>query len=181
MTVYYPIIPRRFITVVILPLEKFLPFDWLRAKVFQLNLKYFLVKITVTMVTQNRQIISSHELRKNGGKISRLWNQEIQELKENSENQNTEKKASTYLNVWTSWAKNKNFKINLLAYEAKHLDENKHMIVDREDSTRALIGREACFHESMYHIEREFKFWLVRVSLRYVLISNMNFSSFPAL
>ena len=72
MTVYYPIIPRRFITVVILLLEKFLPFDWLRAKVFQLNLKYFLVKITVTMVTQNRQIISSHELRKNGGKISRL-------------------------------------------------------------------------------------------------------------
>ena len=52
--------------------EKFLPFDWLRAEVFQLNLKYLHVKITVTMVTQNHQIIWSHELRKNGGKISRF-------------------------------------------------------------------------------------------------------------
>ena len=34
------------------------------------------------MVTQNHQIISSHELRENDGKIqSRFWNQEIQELK----------------------------------------------------------------------------------------------------
>ena len=82
------------------------------------------------MVTQNHQIISSHELRKNGGKISRFWNQEIQELKENSENQNTEKSTSTWLNVWTSWAKNKNFKTNLLAYEAKKFDENKHMALD---------------------------------------------------
>ena len=38
------------------------------------------------MVTQNHQIILSHELRKNGAKISRFWNQEIKELKENSEN-----------------------------------------------------------------------------------------------
>ena len=49
---------------------KFLSFDWLRAEV--LNLKYLLVKITVTMVTQNHQIISSHELRKNGVKICRF-------------------------------------------------------------------------------------------------------------
>ena len=56
---------------ILLP-EKFLPFDWLRAEVSQLNLKYLHVKITVTMVIQNRQIISSHELRKNGGKISRF-------------------------------------------------------------------------------------------------------------
>ena len=56
---------------ILLP-EKFLPFDWLRVEVFQLNLKYLHVKITVTMVTQNHQIISSHELRKNGGKISRF-------------------------------------------------------------------------------------------------------------
>ena len=76
---------------IILLNEKFLPFDWLRAEVFQLDLKYLHVKITVTMVTQNHQIISSHELRKIGGKISRFWNQEIQELKENLENQNTEK------------------------------------------------------------------------------------------
>ena len=47
-------------------------FDWLRADVFQLNLKYLHVKITVTMVTPNHHIISSHELRKNGGKISRF-------------------------------------------------------------------------------------------------------------
>jgi len=94
---------------ILLP-EKFLQFDWLRADVFQLNLKYLHVKITVTMVTQNHQIISSHELRKNGGKISRFWNQEIEERKENSENQNTEKKlhrpssmsAPAGTKTWTS-------------------------------------------------------------------------------
>ena len=83
------------------------------------------------MVTQNHQIISSHGLRKNGGKISRFWNQEIQELKENWENQNTEKSTSTWPSVWTSWAENKNFKTNLLADEAaKQLDKNKHMALD---------------------------------------------------
>ena len=82
------------------------------------------------MVTQNHQIISSHELRKHDGNISRFWNQEIQELKENSENQNTDKSTSTWLNVWTSWAENKNFKTNLLADEAKQLDKNKHMALD---------------------------------------------------
>ena len=51
---------------------------------------------------------------------------EIQELKENSENQNTEKSTSTWLNVWTSWAENKNFKTGLLAYEEKQFGENKH-------------------------------------------------------
>ena len=75
------------------------------------------------MVTPNHQIISSHELRKNSGKISRFWNQEIQELKENSENKNTEKSTSTWLNTWTSGAENKNFKTNLLADEAKQLEE----------------------------------------------------------
>ena len=82
------------------------------------------------MVTQNHQIFPLHELHKNGGKISRFWNQEIQELKENSENQNTEKNTSTWLNVWTSWAENKNFKTNLLADKAKQLDKNKHMALD---------------------------------------------------
>ena len=82
------------------------------------------------MVTQNHQKSSSHELGKNGGKISRFWNQQIQELKEISENQNTEKSTSTWLNVWTSWAENKNFKTNLLAYEAKQLDKNKRMGLD---------------------------------------------------
>ena len=52
--------------------EKFLPFDWLRAEVFQLNMKCLHVKMTLTMVTQNHLIISSHEVRKNGGKISRF-------------------------------------------------------------------------------------------------------------
>lgn len=42
-----------------------------------------------------------------------------QELKENSENQNTKKRSSTWLNVWTS----KNFETNLLPYEAKQLNE----------------------------------------------------------
>lgn len=50
--------------------------------------------------------------------------EEIQELKENSENQNTKKKStSTWLNVWTSWAESKNFETNLLSYDAKQLDE----------------------------------------------------------
>ena len=85
--------------VIILLPQKFLQFDWLRADVFQLNLKHLHVKITVTVVTQNHQIMSSHELRKNGGKII-FENQDNQELKENSENQNTEKSTSTWLNVW---------------------------------------------------------------------------------
>ena len=82
------------------------------------------------MVTQNHQMISSHELRKKGGTISRFRNQEIQEVKENSENQNTEKITSTWLNVWSSWAEDKNFKTNLLADEAKQLDKHKHMALD---------------------------------------------------
>ena len=60
----------------------------------------------------------------------RFWNQEIQELNENSENQKTEKSTSTWLNVWISWAENKNLKTNLLADEAKQLDQNKHMALD---------------------------------------------------
>ena len=35
-----------FLSAIILPYEKFLQFDWLRAVVFQLNLKYLHVKIT---------------------------------------------------------------------------------------------------------------------------------------
>ena len=50
-------------------------------------------------------------------------------LKENSENQNTEKSRLTWLSVWTSLAEIKNFKTNFLAY-AKQLDENKHMGLD---------------------------------------------------
>ena len=49
--------------------------------------------------------------------------EEIQELKENSENQNTKKSTSTWLHVWTSWAESKNFETNLLSCEAKQLDE----------------------------------------------------------
>ena len=93
------------------------------------------------MVTPNHHIISSHELLKNGGKISRFWNQEIQELKENSENQNTKKSTSTWLNVWTSWAENKNFESNLLAYEAKQLDENKQMALDCRNFSGCSINK----------------------------------------
>ena len=82
------------------------------------------------MVTQNHQIISLLELRKNEGKISRFLNREIQELKENSENQNAEKSTPKWLNVWTSWTENENFKTNLLAFEAKQCNENKHMALD---------------------------------------------------
>ena len=49
--------------------------------------------------------------------------EEIQELKENSVNQNTKKSTSTWLNVWTSWAESRNFETNLLSCEAKQLDE----------------------------------------------------------
>ena len=100
-------------------------FDWLGADVFQLNLKSLYVKIIVTMGTQNHQIISSHELHRNGGKILKF-----KELKENLENQNTEKSTSTWLNVCTSRAENMNFETNLLAYQAKQLDENKHVALD---------------------------------------------------
>ena len=40
------------ITQFMLLYEKFLQFDWLRAVVFKLNLKYLHVKITVSMVTK---------------------------------------------------------------------------------------------------------------------------------
>ena len=43
------------ITDLILLPGKFLQFDWLRADLFQLNMKYLRVKITVTMVTPNHQ------------------------------------------------------------------------------------------------------------------------------
>ena len=49
--------------------------------------------------------------------------EEIQELKQNSENQNKKKSTTTWLNVWTSWAESKNFETNLLSYEGKQLDE----------------------------------------------------------
>ena len=45
------------------------------------------------------------------------------ELKQNSENQNTKKSTTTWLNVWTSWAESKNFETNLLSYEGKQLHE----------------------------------------------------------
>ena len=87
-------------------------------------------KLQLLWQSKITKIISSHELHKNGGKISIFWNQEIHELKENSENQNTEKSTLTWLNVWTSWSENKNLKTNLLACEAKQLDNNKHMALD---------------------------------------------------
>ena len=46
-----------------------------------------------------------------------MW--KVLEQKENSENQNTTKSASSWLHVWTSLAENKIFETNLLAYEAK--------------------------------------------------------------
>ena len=49
--------------------------------------------------------------------------QEIQELLENTENKNTKKGTSTWLNVWTTWAESKEFDSNLLAYEPKQLDQ----------------------------------------------------------
>ena len=74
------------------------------------------------MVTKNHQIISSHELRKKGGKISRFWKQEIQEQKENSENQK-------YIDL-AQCVNQLGRKQDLLAYEAKQLEENKHMALD---------------------------------------------------
>jgi len=51
--------------------------------------------------------------------------QDIQELEENSENHNTKKGTSTWLNVWTSWSKKEIFQINLPAFKVRQLDENK--------------------------------------------------------
>ena len=47
--------------------EEFLQFDWLRAIVFQLNLKYLHVKITVSILTK-----ITRKFKNNGGKISRF-------------------------------------------------------------------------------------------------------------
>ena len=57
----------------------------------------------------------------------RFADSEIQEIHKQKENQNTKKSISTWLNVWTSGAENKNFETNLLSYETKQLDENKQM------------------------------------------------------
>ena len=82
----------------ILPNEKFLQFDWLRAVVFQLNLKYLHVKITVSMVTK----ITKQIKKTMAERFPDFQLEEIQELTENSEKQNTKKSTSTWLNVWTS-------------------------------------------------------------------------------
>ena len=50
------------LTCIILLPEKFLQFDWLRAEVFQLNLKYLLAKISY-YGNQNHEIILLRELR----------------------------------------------------------------------------------------------------------------------
>ena len=51
--------------------------------------------------------------------------QEIQELDENSEDQNTKKSISTWLNFWTTWAKKEIFHTNLNAFKVRQLHENK--------------------------------------------------------
>ena len=78
---------------ILLP-EKFLQFDWLRAEVFQLN-----VKITVTMVTKITKYSRRATYEKMAERFPDFEIREIQELKENSENQNTKKSTSTRLNV----------------------------------------------------------------------------------
>ena len=55
------------VTFVIRLYEKFLQFDWLRAVVFQRNLKYLDVKITVSVVTK-----ITKKIKKQWGKISRF-------------------------------------------------------------------------------------------------------------
>ena len=107
--------------------EKFLQFGWQRAAVFQLNFKHLHIKITVTTVTKIKKLYRHASYEKMAERFPDFEIQEIQELKENSENQNTKKRTSTWLNVWTSWAENKNFETNLLAFESKPLDENKQM------------------------------------------------------
>ena len=84
---------------ILLP-EKFLQFNRLRAEVFHLNLKYLHVKITVTMA--NHEIILSHELRKNGRKISRFSYFGGLRTKRKFRKPNAKKSLST----WLSWAKN---------------------------------------------------------------------------
>ena len=113
---------------ILLP-KKFLQFHWPRVEVFQLNLKYLHVNITVTMVTKITKInnLIARVMKKMAERFPDFENQEIQELKENSVNQNTKKSALTWLNVWTSWAENKDSETNLLAYKVKQLSKNKQM------------------------------------------------------
>ena len=99
--------------IILLP-EKFLEFDWLRAEVFQLNLKqlHVHVKITVTTETEITKQSRHASYKKMAERFPDFEIQESQELNENSENQNTKKSTSTWCNVWTSWAENKNFETN---------------------------------------------------------------------
>ena len=55
--------------------EKFLPFDWLRAEVFQLNLKYRHKKITVTMHGNPK---SSNNL---VARVTQKWRKDFEILK----------------------------------------------------------------------------------------------------
>jgi len=57
----------------------------------------------------------------------RFADSEIQEIHDLKENQNSEKSRSCWVNVWTSWAENKNLETNLLSYETQQLNENKQM------------------------------------------------------
>ena len=48
---------------------------------------------------------------------------EIQEVKENAENQNTKKSTKAWVSVWLSWAESKGYNRDIVSYEAKQLDE----------------------------------------------------------
>ena len=74
---------------------------------------------------QNQEIISSRGYEKMAERFPDFEIQKIQQLEENSENQNTKKSTSTWLNVWTSWSKKEIFQTNLPAFKVRQLDENK--------------------------------------------------------
>ena len=80
---YYCQVPLQVMLLPILILlpEKFLSFDWLRAEVFQLNLKYLHVKIKVTMVTPNHQVTKSSRRTSYAKMAERFRDFEISRLK----------------------------------------------------------------------------------------------------
>ena len=82
------------------------------------------------MVTQHHQIISSHELRKNGEKISRFWNQEIQELKENFGKPKYWENYIDLAQCLDQLGRKQELQNQFARLRAKQLDKNKHMALD---------------------------------------------------
>ena len=111
--------------------EKFLQSDSLRAEVFRSNLKYLHVKNSF-YGKQNHDIASLRELKeekKNWRKDPQIFKFKRFKNSKKIQKAKMQKSASTWRNVLTSCAKSKDFETNLLAYEAKQLDDISQVVV----------------------------------------------------